>query len=68
MYPPLKRVAQDDSSLDFLLTTEEAEALFLEGAPGLTKAGYEVLLPASIATVRPGSMEKLMSRTAHEPP
>ncbi|WP_336671880.1 DEAD/DEAH box helicase [Tsukamurella sp. USMM236] len=53
VYPPLKRVAQDDSSLDFLLTTEEAEALFLEGAPGLTKAGYEVLLPASIATVRP---------------
>lgn len=34
VYPPLKRVAQDDSSLDFLLTTEEAEALFLEGAPG----------------------------------
>ncbi len=53
VYPPLKRAAQDDSSLDFLLTTEEAEALFLEGAPGLTKAGYEVLLPASIATVRP---------------
>ncbi|MGX9295022.1 DEAD/DEAH box helicase [Tsukamurella paurometabola] len=53
VYPPLKRVAQDESSLDFLLTTEEAEALFLEGAPGLTKAGYEVLLPASIATVRP---------------
>ncbi|TWS17620.1 DEAD/DEAH box helicase, partial [Tsukamurella asaccharolytica] len=53
VYPPLKRVAQDDASLDFLLTTEEAEALFLEGAPGLTKAGYEVLLPASIATVRP---------------
>ncbi|BDD83638.1 helicase [Tsukamurella pulmonis] len=53
VYPPLKRVAQDESSLDFLLTTPEAEALFLEGAPGLTKAGYEVLLPASIATVRP---------------
>ncbi|GAB3133337.1 DEAD/DEAH box helicase [Tsukamurella serpentis] len=53
VYPPLKRVRQDQSSLDFLLTTTEAEALFVEGAPGLTKAGYEVLLPASIATVRP---------------
>ncbi|WP_019200327.1 DEAD/DEAH box helicase [Tsukamurella sp. 1534] len=53
VYPPLKRVRQDEASLDFLLTTAEAEALFLEGAPGLTKAGYEVLLPASIATVRP---------------
>lgn len=53
VYPPLKRAQQDETSLDFLLTTEEAEALFLEGAPGLTKAGYEVLLPASIATVRP---------------
>ncbi len=53
VYPPLKRARQDETSLDFLLTTPEAEALFVEGAPGLTKAGYEVLLPASIATVRP---------------
>ncbi|GIZ98508.1 helicase [Tsukamurella sp. TY48] len=53
VYPPLKGVRQDPGSLDFLLTTGEAEALFLEGAPGLTKAGYEVLLPTSIATVRP---------------
>ncbi|MET9328902.1 DEAD/DEAH box helicase [Tsukamurella sp. NPDC003166] len=53
VYPPLKRARQDGTSLDFLLTTTEAESLFLEGAPGLTKAGYEVLLPASIATVRP---------------
>lgn len=51
-WPPLRRTAQDPYSLDLLLTTVEAEQLLTEGAARLGEAGCEVLLPATIATVR----------------
>ncbi|MFC7756088.1 DEAD/DEAH box helicase [Tsukamurella soli] len=52
-YPPLKAMRHDDFSLDFELTSEEAERVLEEGGEALTVAGFEVLLPTSIARARP---------------
>ncbi|GAB10654.1 putative helicase [Gordonia araii NBRC 100433] len=51
--PELANAGTDPQSLDFLLTTDEAEAFLSAGASLLREAGFTVLLPRSIATVRP---------------
>ncbi|MFT4199989.1 DEAD/DEAH box helicase [Gordonia sp. (in: high G+C Gram-positive bacteria)] len=52
--PGLGAAGSDPHSLDFLLTTADAEELLTDGAARLREAGFTVLLPRSIATVRPG--------------
>ncbi|MFT4128132.1 MAG: DEAD/DEAH box helicase [Gordonia sp. (in: high G+C Gram-positive bacteria)] len=52
-FPELGRADADRASLDFLLTTELAEDLFATGAAALGDAGFPVLLPRTIAEVRP---------------
>lgn len=52
-FPELHRADPDRTSLDFLLTTELAEDLFTTGAGALADAGFPVLLPRTIAEVRP---------------
>ena len=54
VFPDLQRADPDRSSLDFLLPTPIAESLFTAGATALGDAGYPVLLPRTIAVVRPG--------------
>ncbi|MGW5523351.1 DEAD/DEAH box helicase [Gordonia sp. NPDC003950] len=52
-FPELGRAEPDRTSLDFLLTADLAEALFATGAQALGEAGLAVLLPRTIAEVRP---------------
>ncbi|MET4167088.1 MULTISPECIES: DEAD/DEAH box helicase [Gordonia] len=52
-FPDLGRADPDRGSLDFLLPTEVAEELFATGAAALGAAGIPVLLPRTIAEVRP---------------
>ncbi|MEP9393450.1 DEAD/DEAH box helicase [Gordonia sp. VNK1] len=52
-FPDLGRADPDRTSLDFLLTGDLAEALFTSGAQALAEAGLPVLLPRTIAEVRP---------------
>ena len=52
-FPALKIARHDDYSLDFLLSTEVVLELLDTGVGALSEAGYEVLLPRSIAHVRP---------------
>ncbi|QKT07835.1 DEAD/DEAH box helicase [Gordonia sp. X0973] len=52
-HPGLRAVGTDVHSLDYLLSTVEAEAFLMSGAASLRDAGFTVLLPRSIATVRP---------------
>ena len=52
-FPELGAADPDRNSLDFLLTTETAEALLGPGAQELANAGVTVLLPAGIAAARP---------------
>ncbi|GAA1480923.1 DEAD/DEAH box helicase [Gordonia sinesedis] len=52
-FPALQTADADRTSLDFLLTTDTAESLFATGATALGRAGFPVLLPRTIAEVRP---------------
>ncbi|MFT3900571.1 MAG: DEAD/DEAH box helicase [Gordonia sp. (in: high G+C Gram-positive bacteria)] len=52
--PILRDADTDPQSLDFLLGTEGADEFLGAGAAALREAGFTVLLPRSIATVRPG--------------
>ncbi|WP_439029457.1 DEAD/DEAH box helicase [Gordonia terrae] len=52
-FPDLARADPDRTSLDFLLPTDVAESLFATGAAALGAAGIPVLLPRTIAEVRP---------------
>ncbi|MDY6807582.1 MAG: SNF2-related protein [Actinomycetota bacterium] len=52
-FPDLAHAEPDRHSLDFLLTTDTVEKLFVEGAAALTEAGCPVLLPRTVAEVRP---------------
>lgn len=52
-FPELEHAEDDRISLDFLLPTELAESLFATGAAALADAGIPVLLPRTIAEVRP---------------
>ncbi|MBA4023800.1 MAG: ATP-dependent helicase [Gordonia sp.] len=52
-FPDLKSALHDDHSLDFLLTTDVVLSLLDTGVAALAEAGFEVLLPRSIAHVRP---------------
>ncbi|MFI8770932.1 DEAD/DEAH box helicase [Gordonia sp. NPDC062954] len=52
-FPELAQAEPDRHSLDFLLTTPTVEKLFVEGAAALTEAGCPVLLPRTVAEVRP---------------
>ena len=52
-FPVLREADADRTSLDFLLDTPAAEALFTGGAAALAGAGFPVLLPRTIAEVRP---------------
>ncbi len=52
-FPELSGADPDRASLDFLLPTAITEALFATGAAALGKAGFPVLLPRTIAEVRP---------------
>ena len=51
--PPLRTADADPQSLDFLLATSEAEEFLTAGAATLREGGFTVMLPRSIATVRP---------------
>ncbi|GAA3046500.1 DEAD/DEAH box helicase [Gordonia defluvii] len=51
--PVLRGAGADPQSLDFLLSTADAEEFLTTGAVALREGGYTVLLPRSIATVRP---------------
>lgn len=53
VFDDLARAQPDPSSLDFLLTTDQAEQLFSSGAAALADHGFPVLLPRTIAEVRP---------------
>lgn len=52
-FPELTDAEPDRHTLDFLLSTEAAEALFASGAAALGDIGIPVLLPRAIADVRP---------------
>lgn len=52
-FPELADADPDRHTLDFLLSTETAEALFATGAAALGDIGIPVLLPRAIADVRP---------------
>ncbi|MDV7133225.1 DEAD/DEAH box helicase [Williamsia muralis] len=52
-FPDLKAAHHDHHSLDFLLSTDTVLALLDTGVAALADAGFEVLLPRSIAHVRP---------------
>uniref|UniRef100_UPI003D8AD5CE DEAD/DEAH box helicase n=1 Tax=Gordonia sp. B7-2 TaxID=3420932 RepID=UPI003D8AD5CE len=52
-FPGLAQADPDRGSLDFLLPTSLAEELFATGAVALGEAGFAVLLPRTIAEVRP---------------
>lgn len=52
-FPELHQADPDRTSLDYLLPTELAERLFTTGAAALADAGFPVLLPRTIAEVRP---------------
>ncbi|AZG48782.1 DEAD/DEAH box helicase [Gordonia insulae] len=52
-FPELSQAEPDRHTLDFLLTTPTVERLFAAGASALTDAGCPVLLPRTIAEVRP---------------
>ncbi|NDZ93905.1 DEAD/DEAH box helicase [Streptomyces sp. SID6673] len=52
-FPELSQAEPDRHTLDFLLTTPVVEKLFAGGAAVLTDAGCPVLLPRTIAEVRP---------------
>ncbi|PWD44468.1 ATP-dependent helicase [Gordonia paraffinivorans] len=52
-FPELDRADPDRGSLDFLLPTEVAAELFATGAAALGSVGIPVLLPRTIAEVRP---------------
>lgn len=52
-FPELGRADPDRGSLDFLLPTAIAEELFATGAAALGAVGIPVLLPRTIAEVRP---------------
>ncbi|MEO9327338.1 DEAD/DEAH box helicase [Gordonia aurantiaca] len=52
-FPELDRADPDRGSLDFLLPTDVAAELFPTGAAALGAAGIPVLLPRTIAEVRP---------------
>ncbi|RPA12946.1 DEAD/DEAH box helicase [Gordonia sp. OPL2] len=52
-FPELSGAEPDRHSLDFLLTTPMVERLFVDGAAALTEAGCPVLLPRTVAEVRP---------------
>ncbi|GAC52984.1 ATP-dependent helicase [Gordonia amicalis] len=52
-FPELDRADPDRGSLDFLLPTDVAAELFATGAAALGAAGIPVLLPRTIAEVRP---------------
>jgi superfamily II DNA or RNA helicase len=52
-FPNLKAAHHDHHSLDFLLSTDTVLELLDTGVAALTEAGFEVLLPRSIAHVRP---------------
>ncbi|MEE3852713.1 DEAD/DEAH box helicase [Gordonia sp. LSe1-13] len=52
-FPELSQAEPDRHTLDFLLTTPQVEMLFTDGAATLTAAGCPVLLPRTIAEVRP---------------
>lgn len=52
-FPSLKSAQHDDHSLDFLISTDVVLELFDTGVAALAEASYEVLLPRSIAHVRP---------------
>ncbi|MGV9825213.1 MULTISPECIES: DEAD/DEAH box helicase [unclassified Gordonia (in: high G+C Gram-positive bacteria)] len=49
----LAQAEPDRTTLDFLLGTRAVEQLFAEGAAALGDAGFPVLLPRTIADVRP---------------
>ncbi|GED98338.1 DEAD/DEAH box helicase [Gordonia crocea] len=51
--PALRDADADPQSLDFLLSTAAAEEFLTDGAGVLREEGFTVLLPRSIATVRP---------------
>ncbi len=51
--PVLRSAGTDPHSLDYLLHTADAEELLSAGAAALRATGFTVLLPRSIATVRP---------------
>ncbi|MFW0786692.1 SNF2-related protein [Gordonia sp. CPCC 206044] len=52
-FPELGQAEPDRHTLDFLLTTPMVEALFSGAASALASAGCPVLLPRTIAEVRP---------------
>ncbi len=52
-FPTLKSARHDRYSLDFLLPTAAVEELLDTGADQLRAAGFDVLLPRGLATVRP---------------
>ncbi|MGW0036556.1 DEAD/DEAH box helicase [Gordonia sp. NPDC003376] len=52
-FPDLARADPDRATLDFLLPTAMAESLFATGAGALADAGFPVLLPRTIAEIRP---------------
>jgi superfamily II DNA or RNA helicase len=52
-FPNLKAAHHDHHSLDFLISTDTVLDLLDTGVGALAEAGFEVLLPRSIAHVRP---------------
>ncbi len=49
----LRQAGTDPHSLDFLLSTADAQEFLTDGAAALREEGFTVLLPRSIATVTP---------------
>nr|WP_244427472.1 DEAD/DEAH box helicase [Gordonia amarae] len=52
-FGPLRQALPDRTTLDYLLTTDTVAELFADGVSALGQAGFAVLLPRTIADVRP---------------
>ena len=52
-FGPLRQARPDRSSLDYLLTTDAVTELLSDGVSALGRAGFTVLLPRTVADVRP---------------
>ncbi|HMS76343.1 DEAD/DEAH box helicase [Gordonia sp. (in: high G+C Gram-positive bacteria)] len=52
-FGPLRQAEPDRTSLDYLLTTDTVAELLSDGVSALGRAGFAVLLPRTIADVRP---------------